>query len=265
MQRDDYTAANREAWNEAAPRHAKATFADLEAHFTRPGYSCLDATATGILNEIGVAGKAVAHPCCNNGRELLSMKNMGAGRCVGFDISDAFIEQARALAAAGGIDCSFVRTNLYDIGTEFDGVFDLVVFTVGGLTWMPDLDACFRFVTRLLQPNGVLFIYDMHPTLEMFEEDDRDPMMVVRNSYFKTTPFVEVDGLDYYSHEQYEAKPAYSFVHKLSDTITACLNHGLAIRAFTEYDHDIGNRLSHFEESDVRPPMSFTLVAQKTA
>src|ERR1700751_4349683 len=88
MKCDDYTAANREAWDEAAPIHARRTFDQLLTDFRRPGHSCLDALETRTLRDIGLARKSVVQICCNNGRELLSAKNLGAGRCVGFDISD---------------------------------------------------------------------------------------------------------------------------------------------------------------------------------
>ncbi|HKA55002.1 MAG TPA: class I SAM-dependent methyltransferase, partial [Candidatus Binatia bacterium] len=146
MERSRYTAANRLAWNEAAPIHRRQRFARLLADFRRPGYGCLDAVETAKLREIGLAGKAVAQLCCNNGQELLSIKNLGAGRCVGFDISDDFIAQARELAAAGGIACEFVRTDVYDIPPDYHGAFDLVYITIGALCWMPDLAPFFHLV-----------------------------------------------------------------------------------------------------------------------
>jgi hypothetical protein len=88
---DGYTAANRAAWDEVAPVHAQTQMEPLLASFRRPGYSVLDEIETGLLTGLGVETKAVAQLCCNNGRELISIKNMGAGRCVGFDIAGAFI------------------------------------------------------------------------------------------------------------------------------------------------------------------------------
>lgn len=56
---------------------------------------------------------------CNNGRELLSIKNKGAGYCVGFDIAEGFIDQARQLAKAGDIDCEFVQSDV-EVQTSSD-------------------------------------------------------------------------------------------------------------------------------------------------
>jgi hypothetical protein len=77
MDRNDYTAANRLAWNEAAPIHKKLKSDQLLESFRQPGYSCLDGIETAQFQEIGLAHKAVAQIGCNNGRELLSVKNMG--------------------------------------------------------------------------------------------------------------------------------------------------------------------------------------------
>src|SRR3546814_1097938 len=108
MEAQDYIEANRQSWDEAAPVHAEQKLADLLAGFAKPGYSCLDEIETAILEKIGVEGKAVAQLCCNNGREVLSVVNMGAARGVGFDISEAFLEQGRQMARAGNIAGEFV-------------------------------------------------------------------------------------------------------------------------------------------------------------
>ena len=67
----------------------------------RPGYNRLDETLTARLRALGLEGKSVIQLCCNNGREILSVKNLGAARCVGVDQSAPFLEQAAELAAAG--------------------------------------------------------------------------------------------------------------------------------------------------------------------
>jgi ubiquinone/menaquinone biosynthesis C-methylase UbiE len=262
MDRSAYTQANRLAWNEAAPIHRKQKFDQLLANFCRPGYSCLDPVETAILHNIGLTGKAVAQVCCNNGRELLSVKNLGAARCVGFDISDAFIDQARQLATAGGIDCEFVRADIYDIPAAYHRAFDLVYITIGALCWMPDLQLFFQIVARLLKPQGWLFIYEVHPVLYMFEPSEHDDPPRAQNCYFRREPWVDEEGLDYYGMTTYKSLPLYSFLHKLSDIITGCLNNGLTLKSFTEYDHDITNLWAHFAHFRIKPPLCYTLVAQ---
>lgn len=257
----DYAAANRTAWNQAAPLHRQANFARLLQKFKEPGCNLLDETATGLLKSIGVENTAVAQLQCNNGRELLSIKNLGASRCTGFDISDAFIDQARQLAAAGGIECEFVAGDIYAIPSEYDRQFGILFISVGSLGWMPDLAAYFSVVRRLLSPGGWLFIYEMHPLLDMFEPGSEQPLIPCY-SYFLDQPFVDQDGLDYYGHTTYASAPTYWFHHKLADIFNACLAHGLALRSFEEYPHDESNVFKYLERQSVRLPLSYTLLAQ---
>ncbi|MBU1701302.1 MAG: class I SAM-dependent methyltransferase [Candidatus Eisenbacteria bacterium] len=261
MKRDDYTAFNRKAWNQAEPIHRKQNFERLLQDFKKAGYNQLDKTATELLQAIGLAGKSVAQVCCNNGRELLSVKNLGAKRCTGFDISERFIAQARELADAGGIDCEFVSCDAYHVPSQYNESFDLVFCTVGTLGWMPELDKFFDVVKRLLVSNGRLFLYEMHPILDMFDpEESKDPLQI-RHSYFRKEPFADTTGLDYYGHERYESVPQYWFPHTMAEILSLCLRGGFRLEAFREYDHDISNAYAHFEKFDARPPLSYSLTA----
>ena len=262
MKRNEYTALNERAWTEVAPIHAAHNAERLLKEVTQPVYSCLDDVMTSVVNGFFLEDgpKSVAHLCCNNGRELLSIRNMGAGRCVGFDISDEFIILARELNKAAGLDCEFFCTDVYDIPTEFDGQFDLVYVTVGALGWMPDIQEFFRVVNRLLKPEGRFFAYEMHPVLDMFNPGEG---LVLKNSYFKTDPFIDTDGLDYYGGTEYEAEPAYWFHHTISDIITACLNTGMTLEHFREYGRDLSNGFAPLEQEEALPPLSYSLVARK--
>nr|HPI32382.1 hypothetical protein [candidate division Zixibacteria bacterium] len=99
------TEANRRAWNEATPLHQRHRTVDLRAKFAEPGYSCLDPIETAKLLQIGLAGQRVAQLCCNNGREILSLVNLGAAEGVGFDISDAAIAEAYEAGLLGKNAC----------------------------------------------------------------------------------------------------------------------------------------------------------------
>ena len=261
MKNTEYRTANRRAWNEAAPVHAKLKFTELLADVGQTGFNHLDDTETQILLDIGVAGRSVAHLCCNNGLELLSIKKLGAGRCVGFDISDAFIGQARELSDAGGIECEFVRTDVYAMPATYDDMFDLVYISVGTLGWMPDLGEFFRVIQRLLAPQGRLFIYEMHPMLDMFDPDENDPPLL-KHSYFRDEPYVDEEGLDYYGGTTYKSSPCCWFHHKMSDIIQGCLDIGLAIELFQEYPHDVSAEFAHFQEYEIKPALSYVLSAR---
>ena len=263
MQPSDYVEANRRAWNQVAPIHAAANQARLLQSFTQPSFSVLDAYETAKLQEIGVAGKAVAQLGCNNGRELLSIKNMGAGRCVGFDTAEEFIEQARALNTAAQHDCEFVATSAYDISTEYDQQFDLIFISIGVLSWMPDIHAFFAVVARLLAAQGHLLIYEMHPITTMLNiPEETDKPLEIALSYFNRAATQETDGLDYYSGTDYAALPNYWFTHTLSALFTAMIANSIAIAAFEEYAHDISINFAPLEPYQL-VPLSMILVGQK--
>ncbi|WP_299351494.1 class I SAM-dependent methyltransferase [uncultured Shimia sp.] len=258
-----YTSTNRTAWEEVAPIHAKHNQARLIEAFKDPEFSFLDATATKALTSLDVAGKDVAQVCCNNGIELLSVQRMGAARCVGFDGAEGFVEQGRELAEAAGSDAEFVCCDAYDIPAEFHGGFDLAVITIGVLGWMPDIDGFFASIEKLLRPGGAVFIYEHHPILVMVKPGQVGDPFEWELSYFKTDPYVDASGLDYYGGEAYDATPNVSFSHKLSDIFMAAIKGGLAVEHFEELPNHISNTWWNVEHSDIGLPMSYTLVLRK--
>ena len=260
--RKGFTAANRAMWNETADVHARLNLDRLLESFRDPAFMLLDDTETDALEQVGVAGKDVVQLSCNNGRELLCIERMGAQRCVGFDISDKFIGQARTLAEAAGSDAEFVATDVYEIGTEYDASFDVAYVTVGALGWFPDLSAWFGVASRLLRPGGHLVIYEMHPMLDMFDASEGP---VLKHSYFRTEPYYEASGADYYDPSATIGTASYWFHHKMSDVVGGALGAGMEIRRFDELAHDVSMVFRAFQDLDAKPPLSYLLVAQKRA
>ena len=220
-----------------------------------------------VLGHIGIQGSRIAHLCCNNGRELISMLKMGAAQGTGFDISDAFIEEARQLADLGGVQCQFVRSNVLEIPDAYNGLYDLVVFTIGALTWIADLESLFAVSRRLLKPGGNLFVYEMHPILDMMatlegpEYDPVDELKIVF-PYFSSTPWTSMEGLDYIGGTVYDGKESISFPHTLSDILSAVIGSGFVLSEFREYPHDISEAFAHLEKYQ-KIPLCYSLVARK--
>ena len=218
MKRSDYTEANRRAWNETAELHGESQLPRLLESFRDPAFSTLDAIEQEVLGEIGLSGKRVAQLSCNNGRELLSVLRAGAASGVGFDISDVYIAQGRQLAAAAGLGArvTFVRSDVYHIPSDYDGSFDLVYVTVGAIGWLPDLDRYFGIAAHLLAPGGWLFLYEMHPMLDMF---DPETGLEVKNSYFRKEPYRSSGDPDYYEPDKIVEATSYWFHHTMGDVI----------------------------------------------
>ena len=266
QERQRYTQANREAWNEVMPLHQPPPVPGWTRPSVSPGISRLDGDARVALQRAGVQGKDVAHLCCNNGIELLSIKNLGAGRCVGFDISDLAIQEARDRARLCALDCQFLRTDVYEIPASYDDAFDLVYVSAGALGWMPDLARFFARATALLRASGQIVIHEIHPLTEMLPFDDQpqlDPLRITE-PYFKSEPYVDYGGLDYVGGTSYESTlPQYWFVHTLGQIVTGLVEAGCAIERLEEYPRDASGGHRRQEQAGIGIPLSFVLTATR--
>lgn len=260
-----YTEANRLAWNEAMPYHQAANQSKWDDLFATSGYSALSENETKMLESVGVSGLRVAHLCCNNGVELLSLKNLGAGTCVGFDISDEAIREAQERADRLKIDCHFVQSDIYDISQAYHGQFDLVYISIGCLGWLPDLKRFFQIAGTLLIEGGSLFIHEAHPLSQMLPVDGvgKDPLRIIE-PYFKDEPYVETDGIDYIGKTTYESHPQYWFVWTLSNIIMGIIEAGLKISHFSEYSYDISTLHQNAQNAGLALPLSYILTAAKS-
>jgi Methyltransferase domain. len=261
-----YTHQNREAWNEVMPKHQAAAKGKLDQWFSSPGYVCIeDENFLQVLGEIGVEGKDIIHLCCNNGIELLSLKNMGANRCVGIDICDEAIAEAQERAAKCNINCEFIRSDVYDIPEELYHSFDIVQLTAGCIGWIPDLKEFFKIIFHLLRTNGVVLIHEIHPFSEMlpFDHNDIENRLQIIEPYFRDEAIAENSSLDYVGGTDYTAKTQYWFVHTISALIMALINNGLRIKYFSEHTEDRSAGHKKQEELNAKIPLSYILVGEK--
>ncbi len=259
METDEYVQTNHDMWNRTADIYRNEGFGSFLSKISQPDFTTFDEVEHQIFSTIGLAGKDVAQLGCNNGRELISVKKAGARRCVGFDVSENILEQGEQLSAASAQDVEFVCTSVYDIGEAYTGTFDVVYITVGVLGWLPDLPAFFGVVERLLRPGGLLFLYDQHPILGVFDPAKEE----IDSSYFRQEPFVEEGLPDYMDPSQTGRAESYWFQHTLSSIIGLCLESNLTVTHFKEYEHDLSNTYRAFETHEHSLPLSYSLVAKK--
>lgn len=261
-----YTEHNREAWNEVMPKHQAKAKERLDQLFSKPGYICqTDQNLLRVIERINVKGKDIIHLCCNNGSELLSLKNMGAGRCVGVDICDAAIIEARERAKKCNIECEFIHSDVFDISGQFDNFFDIVHLTAGCIGWIPDLDGFFKIIANLLRENGVVLIHEIHPFSEIipFDHSDVQNRLEIIEPYFRDEPIVENSSLDYVGGTDYVAKTHYWFVHTISSLIMALSNNGLVITHFSEHPEDVSAGHRKQEQLNAKIPLSLIMVGKK--
>ena len=241
------TESNREAWNEAITYHRKARKNSLHNGFKNPDFTTLNRDCDHVLidklNNIDFSGKTISQMPCNNGSELLSLMKFGATEAIGFDISDAAVSEAEQLAEIAQLNAKFIRTNILEIGAEYNGYFDFIYISEGSLQWFPNLNEYFSVVSRLLKKDGEILIFEMHPFAYFFENgfNPETPSFDKLTPYFEKGPYSYGDGLDYIGGVKYQAKTCYWFMHKLSDIMNAIWQNGIAICEFEEYGLEMAN------------------------
>ncbi len=260
----EYRESNRKAWNQAMEWHKKAMNDAWDERFSDEHFIMQKDEELDALKGLDIKGKDIAHLSCNNGIELMSLKRMGAGRCVGFDIADNAIADGCDRAKRYGIPCDFVQSDVLEIASEYNGQFDLVYITVGALVWIPDLCGYFKKAYELLKPGGKIFIYEHHPIGEMFPYDDEegDYNRVVR-SYFNKELFSSNTGIDYYGGVSYDSATSYEFSYTISDLFNHLIKCGFRIERFNEYNRDIALGHKKLEEMKSGVPLSYILIAGK--
>lgn len=262
-----HTETNRLAWNEAMPYHQQANNDYWDQAFSEPNYISMPAREVALLNDLDISNKRIAHVCCNNGVELMSLKNMGAGECVGFDICDEAVIEAQQRADKFNIACEFVREDIYDISPDYNGYFDIIYISAGCLIWTPDIERFFNKLFLLLGKEGIVFIHEIHPVAHMLPLDlqtDKNPLQII-NPYFSDTPVTGTTGLDYIGNTQYKSREFYMYLRTFSDLIMALINCSFLLKHFVEYTYDLSRNMNRVTKSDLAIPLSYIMISTKSA
>ena len=127
-----------------------------------------------VVEGLDLSGKAVLDIGCGAGGVALHLvRRHGAGHVTGFDVEEPVIQHARRRADVAGLTgrVAFVQAPPGPLPFA-DGVFD-VVFSKDALLHVPDKDALFAEIFRVLKPDGVfaasdwLIGHDGEPSREM--------------------------------------------------------------------------------------------------
>lgn len=143
----------------------------------------------GLLGD--VRGRDVLEVGCGSAPCARWLATRGA-RAVALDVSGAMLAHAAAIGERTG-----VRVPLVQAGAErlpfADASFDLVCSAFGGVPFVAEPDRVMREVARVLRPGGRWVFAVNHPMRWMFSDDPGPEGLVVQQSYFDRTPYVEVD------------------------------------------------------------------------
>jgi SAM-dependent methyltransferase len=275
---DEYAKINREFWDERVPAHVASAdygvarfagdpeFLSEVVRFDRPRLGDID----------GLEG---VHLQCHIGTDTVSLARLGA-RMTGLDISPPALAEGRTLAAAAGVDVTFVESEVYAaVDVLGAGLFDLVYTGVGALCWLPDIRRWADVVAALLRPGGRLHVRDGHPMLWATADAREDRLLVVEHPYFETAEAVVWDegeeGTTYVSTDVVFSKNVtHEWNHGLAEIITALMDAGMELTLFEEHMTvpwdalpgqmvDTGGGEMQLADRPERMPCSYTIQARK--
>jgi SAM-dependent methyltransferase len=271
----DYRDVNRAYWDDRVAAHAASKDYAVTRFADDPAY--LSEVVRFDRPRLGdVTGLDVVHLQCHIGTDTVSLGRLGA-RITGLDQSVPALEQARALAAAAGVEATFVESDLYGaVDALGPARFDLVYTGVGALNWLPDVGRWARVVAALLRPGGRLHLREGHPVLWALDEARSDGLLVLKYPYFETAePLVfEGEGGTYVETDAvFTQNTTHEWNHGLGEIVTAVLDAGLELTRLEEHTTvpwqalpgmvDIGGGEMQLAEHPERLPATYTLQARK--
>jgi SAM-dependent methyltransferase len=269
---DRYLKANRALWDEWARINYRSDFYRVDEF--KAGLNKLRRYE---MEEVGdVKGKELLHLQCHFGMDTLCWARLGA-RVTGADFSEQGVEQARALASELGIEARFVCSDIYALPEHLDGRFDIVYTSRGVLGWLPHIERWAQVVAHFVRPGGFFYITEVHPVIQVFDDEDGVTELRLRYPYFSHSEPFEFETQGSYADRSatVEQKVNYSWNHGLGEIVTALVAAGLRIEFLHEFPFvewplpflepapDGTHRLAG--ESDGRLPLFFSIKATRPA
>ncbi|WEV59759.1 class I SAM-dependent methyltransferase [Bifidobacterium sp. ESL0728] len=288
---------NRENWDDRAEVHFNGGYGDIEAlinssplsnPIVRRDYEVLKP----YLPNHSVKDQRLLHLQCHIGTDTVCWARLGAKDVCGLDFSPASLRYARQIAQRAKENITYVEADARKAAEALPGKqFDVIVTSVGTVTWLPSLEEWAQSISTLLAPNGVFMIRDNHPLLFALGDDG----LSITNSYFPGTEDSydtentytmapqtgEFDDTD--SEQPENGKTAtpkiththnHNWAHDFDEMTTVLIDAGLRIEKIGEYDisdwqstplleFDKQDASWHMSKGYPRIPLTFSIVARK--
>jgi SAM-dependent methyltransferase len=191
------------------------------------------AEADFLEKTFGVKSRLLDVPC-GNGRHTLELARRGC-RMTGVDISQEFIQEAKASATAAGVEAEFVRGDMKQLNWKsvFDGAF-CFGNSFGYLTYA-DMTIFVAGVARALKPGG-RFVIDtgaaaesILPTLKEREwYQIEDILFAIENRYLADVSCLETKGT-FVQNAKIETRAWWHWVYTVGEIRRMLEESGLAV------------------------------------
>lgn len=161
-------------------------------------------------------GKRICVPSSGDNHAAFAFAMLGA-EVTSCDISENQLANAEKIARQydWGNLIEFVCADTMKLEAISDNTYDFVYTSNGVHVWINDLPAMYRSIRRILKPEGVYIMYEIHPFLRPFN----DAMKVVK-PYDMTGP--------------YETEEEVTFAWRIMDIMNAVLDSGMTVKHMEE-------------------------------
>ncbi len=229
----DYLEINKKAWNERTSVHVASTFYDVDG-FLGGNTSLREIELSGLAE---VEGRRLLHLQCHFGLDTLSWARKGAV-VTGVDLSSEAIDQANKIKFQAGLNAEFVCADVYHYGQQSTETFDIVYTSYGAICWLPDLTRWAETVAGKLKQGGCFYMVEFHPLCDVLSGYPY---------FYSSEPDVSDEGT-YTENCQGKTNTMVSWVHSLSEVITALIGAGIEINAMSEFPFSPYNCFDDLEE-----------------
>ncbi|MFB8276957.1 class I SAM-dependent methyltransferase [Nocardia colli] len=147
----------RQAWNSFADTYRQIV--DIRTDKIHYGPLGPDEDDLQLLGNL--SGRSVIELGCGAGQNSVAMAHRGA-QVTGVDFAERQLQLARNLSTEHSVDVNFVNADLADLSAFPSARWD-VVLSCFAIEYLADIDKFFSDVHRLLRPNGLAVICDLHP------------------------------------------------------------------------------------------------------
>lgn len=131
-------------------------------------------------------GKKVLLPSSGDNHAAFAFALLGA-EVTSADISEKQLEHAQKIADKLNLSICFVCDDTTQLSSIEDNRFDLVYTSNGTHAWITDIATMYKNIYRVLKPNGLSIMFDIHPFNRPFTGDPwKEPKIV--KSYEDTMP-----------------------------------------------------------------------------